>query len=112
MAKIIGNTTATPTPVSDWSQNDNTKADYIKNKPTIPAALSELKNDAGYVNTVDDELNMNSENPVQNKVVAAAISDLSDIVGDTPVSEQIQKVVEDEMAHRVVIQFYIWGEND
>lgn len=37
MAKIIGNTTATPTPVADWDQTDNKKADYIKNKPTIPS---------------------------------------------------------------------------
>ena len=30
---IIGNTTATPTPRSDWNQNDPNKADYIKNRP-------------------------------------------------------------------------------
>lgn len=35
MAKIIGNTTATPYPRPDWNQTDETKADYIKNKPTI-----------------------------------------------------------------------------
>ena len=35
MAKIIGNTTATPTPRSDWNQTNPAKADYIKNKPTI-----------------------------------------------------------------------------
>lgn len=35
MAKIIGNTTATPNPRPDWAQTDSTKADYIKNKPTI-----------------------------------------------------------------------------
>ena len=35
MAKIIGNTTATTMPVPDWRQNDATKADYIKNKPTV-----------------------------------------------------------------------------
>ena len=33
MPKIIGNTTATTTPRSDWNQTDATKADYIKNKP-------------------------------------------------------------------------------
>ena len=33
MAKIIGNTTATPNPRPDWTQTDSTKADYIKNKP-------------------------------------------------------------------------------
>jgi hypothetical protein len=35
MSKIIGNTTATPNPRPDWEQTDETKADYIKNKPTI-----------------------------------------------------------------------------
>ena len=36
MAKIIGNTTATPMAVPDWNQTDPTKADYIKNKPASP----------------------------------------------------------------------------
>ena len=35
MAKIIGNTTATPNPRPDWNQTDATKADFIKNKPDI-----------------------------------------------------------------------------
>ena len=35
MAKIIGNTTATPNPRPDWEQTDATKADYIKNKPIL-----------------------------------------------------------------------------
>ena len=35
MAKIIGNTTATPNPKPDWNQTDETRADYIKNKPAI-----------------------------------------------------------------------------
>ena len=35
MAKIIGNTTATPNPQPDWNQTNETKADYIKNKPDI-----------------------------------------------------------------------------
>lgn len=33
--KIIGNTTTTPMATPDWNQTDETKADYIKNKPTI-----------------------------------------------------------------------------
>lgn len=33
MSKIIGNTTATPYPRPDWNQTDETKVDYIKNKP-------------------------------------------------------------------------------
>ena len=35
MAKIIGNTTATPNPQPNWTQTDSTKADYIKNKPEV-----------------------------------------------------------------------------
>ena len=32
MAKIIGNTTSMPNPRPDWNQNDETKADYVKNR--------------------------------------------------------------------------------
>ena len=35
MAKIIGNTTMTPVPRSDWNQVDETKADFILNKPDV-----------------------------------------------------------------------------
>lgn len=35
MAKIIGNTTVTPMAVPDWNQTNETKADYIKNKPIL-----------------------------------------------------------------------------
>ena len=40
MAKIIGNTTTTPYPRPNWSQNDETKADYIKNKPDIEQLIT------------------------------------------------------------------------
>lgn len=40
MARIIGNTTATPNPQSDWNQTDDTKADYIKNKPDLTSVGS------------------------------------------------------------------------
>lgn len=108
MAKIIGNTTATPTPISDWSQTNPNKADYIKNKPEIPSKISDLTNDAGYVNVVDDVLSDNSTNPVQNKVIAAAINDLNNLVGDTSVSDQIGSAV----AQKSLIQFVTWEEND
>ena len=35
MSKIIGNTTATPVPRSDWSQTDKKRPDYIRNKPEL-----------------------------------------------------------------------------
>lgn len=44
MGKIIGNTIATPMTIPDWNQTDETKADYIKNKPNIGdlASLTEI----------------------------------------------------------------------
>lgn len=42
---------------------------------------------------VDSALNTTSENPVQNKVVATAINNLNTLVGDTPVSDQINTAV-------------------
>lgn len=46
MSKIIGNTTTTPVPRSDWKQVDSTKADFILNKPTN---VSDFNNDVGYI---------------------------------------------------------------
>ena len=34
MSKIVGNVVGIPNPQSDFNQNDATKADYIRNKPT------------------------------------------------------------------------------
>ncbi len=45
--------------------------------------------------TVDSSLSSTSTNPVQNKVVNAAISNLNTLVGDTAVSEQIADAVDD-----------------
>lgn len=46
MAKIIGNTTATPNPRPDWNQTDETKADYIKNKPVIEGVWDHIIDDS------------------------------------------------------------------
>lgn len=43
--------------------------------------------------TVDSALSSTSENPVQNKVVAGAISGLSSLVGDKSVSTQISEAI-------------------
>ena len=52
----------------DWSQTDTAADDYIKNKPTIPAAV-----------TVDSALSDTSTNPVQNKVIKEALDDKVDV---------------------------------
>lgn len=56
MTKIIGNVVGLPSPRSNWNQTDETKADFIKNKPDIDAEMSDT-----------------SENAVQNKVVKAYV---------------------------------------
>ena len=50
MAKIMGNIVGLPSPRSDWNQTNETKADYIKNKPT---KLSQFENDGSYVKNTD-----------------------------------------------------------
>lgn len=59
---------------SDWDQSDNTAADYIKNKPTIPV-----------VPTVDANLSISSTNPVQNKAITR-FADKLYAVGNTVLS--------------------------
>lgn len=48
MAKIIGNTTATPYPRPDWNQTDEARADYIKNKPEAATVIDENSTDEQY----------------------------------------------------------------
>ena len=55
MAKIIGNPTVTPMAVPDWNQNDSTKADYIKNKPTLGKGLSTNDFTNAYKEKVDND---------------------------------------------------------
>jgi hypothetical protein len=38
---------------SDWNQTDNTSDDFIKNKPSIPTATSDLTNDSGFITSAD-----------------------------------------------------------
>jgi hypothetical protein len=49
--------------------------DDLENKPVIPSKTSELANDSGYITgiTVDESLSDTSTNPVQNKVINAAL---------------------------------------
>ena len=53
---------------SDWNQSDNTKDDFIKNKPTIPTIptkVSAFENDAGYLTSHQSLANYVTLNTVQ-----------------------------------------------
>ena len=79
MAKIIGNTTATPTPVSDWLQTDEKKADYIKNKPDIPAAIDiALSQFIGDINTRLNRLESQVEGPGDGRTYIISFKSLVD----------------------------------
>lgn len=63
MSKIIGNTTATPNPRPDWAQTDETKADYIKNKP------KDLVHETSIKDTISgNPIVMTEVSPIQNQV--------------------------------------------
>lgn len=59
------------------------------------AKLNKIEDGATKV-IVDSELDANSTNPVQNKVVQSAINNLSILVGDTKVSDQISDAIKDK----------------
>lgn len=74
MAKIVGNPTVTPVMPSDWAQKDETKVDYIKNKPT---KLSQFENDVEFVDNdtyvtdmevIDGWLSQNDDNIAEHKI--------------------------------------------
>ena len=80
------NVTLTPDATNDKVTIGITKANVV-------AALGYTPPTADTKVTVDTALSSTSTNPVQNKVVNAAISNLNTLVGDTAVSTQISNAV-------------------
>jgi hypothetical protein len=53
----IGTVPASPSSTqSDWGQANAASPDYIKNKPTIPTATSQLANDSNFVQTTNGKI--------------------------------------------------------
>ena len=113
MAKIIGHTTATPTPVSDWNQTDNTKSDYIKNKPDINSIIAQ--NIADLVDSAPVTLNTLNElaaalgdDPNFATTIVTQIGSLETKVGDAAVAEQINSAV----SQKSQVQIITWEADD
>ena len=85
MYEIIGNTTSTPMKVSDWNQTDETKSDYIKNKPTIPTKISELENDSNFM--TEATVPTHSWNGTVLTITSASGTTSADLKGDAFVYE-------------------------
>ena len=74
---------------SDWNQVDETKPDFILNKPENIAYISSTDNEnieteevSMLVTTIDSALSTISSNPIQNRVVTNAINQLSEEKAD------------------------------
>ena len=56
---------------SDWSQSDNTKVDYIKNKPTIPTDAEQLPITSGSDTNTKDYIDNRTINDLSNVVITS-----------------------------------------
>ena len=77
--QIIGDTSIEITSankVNFVTQNANVVTSINDKQGMVTLKTSDLENDSNYISTVDDALSTDSTNPVQNKVVKAAIDDL------------------------------------
>lgn len=41
--RIVGNVVGVPNPKTDWNQTDETKSDFLKNKPDIEGILGKIE---------------------------------------------------------------------
>lgn len=84
--------------------------DYTTTEKTKLAGIAEGANKT----VVDNALSTSSTNPVQNKVVNTAISDLKTLVGDKKVSEQISTAIanKSDVGHSHDDEYYTESEID
>ena len=96
MTKIVGSTTTTPVPRSDWAQTDKAKADFIRHKPEL-GTIAERDVDDFYTK---NEINETLE----------TINNSYDIKGSADMALDSAKAYTDSKS--VVIQFVTWGDDD
>lgn len=108
MSKIIGNTTTTPVPRSDWEQTDKKKADYIRNKPTL-GTISEK--DA----ISKDDLTQEVQSFIDTKanVVTLTTEEYTALEEDEATNANTLYMITDAEEEAVPqIQFITWEEDD
>lgn len=96
MAKIIGNTVGMPNPRPDWNQNDESKADYIKNKPKVTSEVQtgnqSLVTSGGVYNAINNLDIVSSINGKNGDVTLTA----EDIAIDEYNSKNVKDVLDDK----------------
>lgn len=112
MAKVIGNIVGVPNPKSDWKQTDETKADYIRNKPDVYTKkevddkLSDIQASGGGGSIViDDTMSDISENAVQNKVIKKYVDErCNDIIKTITQELEITTSGRDRIPHTELVR--------
>ena len=113
MSKIIGNTTATPNPRSDWAQTDSTKADYIKNKPIVLTendviGLIEEHTETGGVAQVQSDWNQTDDTQVdfiKNKpALPTDIANLNATITELNYMSGVTDSVQDQLDAKTQVQ--------
>ena len=84
--KIIGSTIATPMPRSNWAQTDETKSDFIRNKPNV-------------VEYVEQELTDEQKLTVRSNI-------------DTMSKSEIEECVNNAVSNTAGIQIITWEADD
>lgn len=108
MSKIIGNTTATPVPRSDWNQTDKKRPDFIQNKPTL-GTISE-KDTIG-----KDDLTQEVQSSIDTKanVVTLTTEEYTALEQAQQTNANTLYMITDAEEETVPqIQFVTWEEND
>ena len=113
MSKIIGNTTATPNPRPDWNQTDETKADYIKNKPDLAGFSNALTGTASGTGAV----RLNDISPLEHNIEVNAKSKnlIPSPFGDIDVEDGKRYTLSIALKENVVLssdaQYSIWFQD-
>jgi uncharacterized protein YjdB len=101
MSKIIGNTVGTPNPRPDWNQTDETKADYIKNKPETVTIIDETSSDTQYptakavydlVESIDVSGGSSSDDGLNSTAISLLVPILEEGVYNADVSEKMDEL--------------------
>lgn len=111
MSKIIGNTTTTPVPRSDWSQTDKKKADYIRNKPEL-GAISEKDIIEKADLTTDVQSSLEQIDTKANIVTLSTEEYEALEQAEATNANTLYMITDAEEEIIPTVQFVIWEEND
>lgn len=109
MSKIIGNTTATPVPRSDWAQTDKTKLNFIRNKPTL-GTISE-KDIVDKVDLASDVQSSLEQIDTKANVVTLSTEEYNALETSGDINANTLYVLTDT-EEKPAIQIVTWGADD